>query len=52
VGGRRLKEGDKGDHIWQMDFIYLYEAELRNLLELLKWGSERVEGERWWGQCK
>jgi hypothetical protein len=25
----------KGDGIWQMDFIYLYETELRNLLQFL-----------------
>jgi hypothetical protein len=33
IGG--MKEGDKGDGIWFMDFIYLYETELRNLLQLL-----------------
>jgi hypothetical protein len=30
-----VKEGDSGDGIWQMDFIYLCETELRNLLQLL-----------------
>jgi hypothetical protein len=35
-GGReRVKEEDLGDGIWQVDFIYLYETELRNLLQLL-----------------
>jgi hypothetical protein len=32
VGGERVKEGDEGDGIWQMNFIYLHETELRNLL--------------------
>jgi hypothetical protein len=31
--GERVKEG--GDGIWLMDFIYLYETELRNLSQLL-----------------
>jgi hypothetical protein len=34
--GERVKEGDEGASIWQMDFIYLYETELRNLLQKLK----------------
>jgi hypothetical protein len=29
-----------------MDFIYLYETELENLSQLLKWGAEWAEGER------
>jgi hypothetical protein len=35
VGGERVKEEDWGDGIWLMDFIYLYETELENLLKLL-----------------
>jgi hypothetical protein len=35
VGGRRVNEGDGGEGIWLMDFIYLYEIEQRNLLQLL-----------------
>jgi hypothetical protein len=30
-----VKEKDEGDSIWQMDFLYPYETELRNLLLLL-----------------
>jgi hypothetical protein len=33
----------------QMDFIYMYEIEQRNLLQLHKWGREGNEGERGWG---
>jgi uncharacterized protein YidB (DUF937 family) len=35
-----------------MDFIHLYETELRNLLQLFKWGGEGADGERWLGQGK
>jgi hypothetical protein len=35
VGGERVKEGDEGEGIWLMDFIYLHEIEHRNLLQLL-----------------
>jgi hypothetical protein len=35
VGEGRLNEGDEGEEIWWLDFIYLYEIELRNLLQLL-----------------
>jgi hypothetical protein len=35
VGEEKVKEGDEGDSIWLMDFIYLYETELKNLLQLL-----------------
>jgi hypothetical protein len=35
VGGRRVNEGNSGEGMWCMDFIYLYEIELRNLLQLL-----------------
>jgi hypothetical protein len=31
---RRVKEGDC-DGVWSMDFIYLYETELRSLLQSL-----------------
>jgi hypothetical protein len=31
----RVNEGDKGDDICLMDFIYLYEIEQGNLLQLL-----------------
>jgi hypothetical protein len=27
VRGRRVNEGDEGEGIWLMDFIYLYEIE-------------------------
>jgi hypothetical protein len=27
VGGRRVNEGDEGEGIWLMGFIYLYELE-------------------------
>jgi hypothetical protein len=32
VGGERVKEGDQGDGIWLMNFIYLYETELKSFL--------------------
>jgi hypothetical protein len=35
VGVGRVKEGDYSDGIWLMDFTYLCETELRNLLQLL-----------------
>jgi hypothetical protein len=35
VGRGRVKEGDEGDSVWQMDFIYLYETDPRNYLQLL-----------------
>jgi hypothetical protein len=35
VGGKKVKEGDLGDGIWYMDFTYLYETELKILLQLL-----------------
>jgi hypothetical protein len=31
----RVNKGDLGEGIWLMDFIYLYEIEQRNLLQLL-----------------
>jgi hypothetical protein len=34
-GGKRGKEGDEGEGIWWMDFIYFYETEQRHLLQLL-----------------
>jgi hypothetical protein len=30
-----VTEGDDGEGLWVMDFIYLYETELRNFLLLL-----------------
>jgi hypothetical protein len=30
-----VNEGDEGEGMWLMDFIYLYEIEQRNLLQLL-----------------
>jgi hypothetical protein len=30
----RVKEGDEGGGVWAIDFIYLYETELNNLLQL------------------
>jgi hypothetical protein len=47
VGGERVKEGDYGDGIWQMDFIYLYEIKLRNSCNCFKWvgrGRGRNDG--------
>jgi hypothetical protein len=35
VGAGRVNEGDEGEGIWLMDFIYLYKIEQRNLLWLL-----------------
>jgi hypothetical protein len=39
--GRGMKEGDEGDSIWLMDFIYLYETELKKPLAiaLVGWGG-------------
>jgi hypothetical protein len=34
-GRGKVKEGDEGEGIWWIDFIYLYEIEQRNLLQLL-----------------
>jgi hypothetical protein len=30
-----MNERDEGESIWLMDFIYLYETEQRNVLQLL-----------------
>jgi hypothetical protein len=35
VEAERVNEGDYDDGILLMDFIYLYETELKNLLQLL-----------------
>jgi hypothetical protein len=32
VGEGRVNEGDEGEGLWLMDFIYLYKIEQRNLL--------------------
>jgi hypothetical protein len=34
-GRERMKEGDESDDIWLIDFLHLYETELKNLLQLL-----------------
>jgi hypothetical protein len=34
VGGQRVKEGDKGDDLWLMGFVCLYETELKKPLEI------------------
>jgi hypothetical protein len=38
--GGRAKEGDLGNGMWLMDFINLYETELKNLLQFpwMGWG--------------
>jgi hypothetical protein len=33
--GRRVNEGDEGEGIWLMDFLYINEIEQRDLLQLL-----------------
>jgi hypothetical protein len=33
--GGSVNEGDKGEGLWLMDFIHLYEIEQRNLMQLL-----------------
>jgi hypothetical protein len=35
VGEGRVKEGDEGDGIWFVNFIYLHETELKSFLQLL-----------------
>jgi hypothetical protein len=35
VGAGRVNKGDEGEGICLIDFIYLYEIEQRNLLQLL-----------------
>jgi hypothetical protein len=35
MGGERGNEGEEAEGIWLMDFIYFYEIEQRNLLQLL-----------------
>jgi hypothetical protein len=44
VGGRRVNEGDEGEGIWLMDFIYLYEIKQRNLLHFLEVGQGWSQG--------
>jgi hypothetical protein len=31
LGGQRVNEGDEGEAIWLIDFVYLYEIEQRNM---------------------
>jgi hypothetical protein len=35
VGEGRVKEEDEDDGIWFVNFIYLYETELKSFLQLL-----------------
>jgi hypothetical protein len=35
-----------------MEFIFLHETELQNLLQLIKWGGEGAKGERQWGHVQ
>jgi hypothetical protein len=35
AGQGRVNEGDEGESIWSMDFIYFHEIEQRNLFQLL-----------------
>jgi hypothetical protein len=35
VEGERVNKGNEGEGIWLMDFIYIYETELRNLFQFL-----------------
>jgi hypothetical protein len=35
VKGVRVNEGDEGEGIWLMRFIYLHEIDQRNFLQLL-----------------
>jgi hypothetical protein len=46
VGRWRMNEGELRKGIWLMDFIYLYEIEQRNFLQLFKRGREGIEGEK------
>jgi hypothetical protein len=38
-GVGRVNEGNEGEGIWLMDFIYIYEVEQWNLLQLLQGGK-------------
>jgi hypothetical protein len=35
VGGGRVNGGDEGEGIWLIGFVYIYEIEQKNLLQLL-----------------
>jgi hypothetical protein len=42
-----VKEGEYGDRIWLMDFIYIYETELKKTsCNSFKWGGEGAKKER------
>jgi hypothetical protein len=56
-GRGRVTEGDEGEGIWWMDFIYLYEIEQRNSCNCFKWIGRGVKGREGRGnltsvQCK
>jgi hypothetical protein len=42
VGRRRVNEGDEGDRIWLMDFMYLHEIE--TFCNCFKWGEKGAKG--------
>jgi hypothetical protein len=44
VGGGKVKERDYGEGIWLMDFIYLYETELKNLAVALSGVGKGLRG--------
>jgi hypothetical protein len=44
VGGGKVKEGDQGDGLWQMDFIFLYETELETSCNCFKWVGRGLRG--------
>jgi hypothetical protein len=39
-----VKEGDEGEGIWLMGFVYLYETELKIPLQLFKWEGRGLRG--------
>jgi hypothetical protein len=41
VGGGGVNEGDEGEGIWLMDFIYLYEIEPKKPLTIVLSGAGR-----------
>jgi hypothetical protein len=44
-------EGDSGDGIWQMDFIYLYEIEQKKPLAIALSGQCQLRGRDNGGKC-